>query len=517
MTDQLLTKCPHCGTTFKLSHAQLNTAQGAVRCGACLQVFHANEYIIDGNNPDLDPDLAQLSSEIDELSGDQDPFSYAPPPTQSSISSNDDVLANLDAMADDIFHSDDEIDFSQNKQSNDDEAWAEALLRELDAEDKFEAPEIDAQDQYDNTQQQPVPENITDTPEQEARYGDEDPIISSNDDLMFDLDSEDDFSFKSGGKGDDFTESFKSFSVDEHSVFNDLDSDEEEYSGGGADESWAQAMLAELEDESKVEPPSRLTLQGDDDHDDRARSMILDELPTKKHKPAPPPKKEDDLFSEEFDELLNDGDKDLFSTDEVVDLLGDEVPEPNAFQTDFATDTAVHLDAFGETRKKQTGLFIGGLILNILMASVLVAQYSWYNFESLARDKTYRPYLTKVCNAIHCTMPAQQDVSQIRGTNLVVRSHPSEPNALVVDAIVRNQANFDQPFPMLELSFSDINGTVKARRAFYPDEYRLGELAKYDQMPSKTPIHLSLEIVDPGPDAINYEIKFAPVPNSSDT
>ncbi|MBV1919603.1 MAG: zinc-ribbon domain-containing protein [Pseudomonadales bacterium] len=35
MSEQLLTKCPHCATTFRLSQQQLEIAGGAVRCGAC--------------------------------------------------------------------------------------------------------------------------------------------------------------------------------------------------------------------------------------------------------------------------------------------------------------------------------------------------------------------------------------------------------------------------------------------------------------------------------------------------
>ena len=46
MTEQLLTKCPHCGTTFRLSQEHLAIAGGAVRCGSCYQVFHAKEHIV---------------------------------------------------------------------------------------------------------------------------------------------------------------------------------------------------------------------------------------------------------------------------------------------------------------------------------------------------------------------------------------------------------------------------------------------------------------------------------------
>jgi hypothetical protein len=74
----------------------------------------------------------------------------------------------------------------------------------------------------------------------------------------------------------------------------------------------------------------------------------------------------------------------------------------------------------------------------------------------------------------------------------------------MVDTILLNRAPFEQPFPDLVLTFSDIHGQTLAARRFTPREYLAGELAGQTSMPSNQPIHLSLEIVDPGPDAVNY-------------
>ncbi len=38
-------RCPTCEMTFRVSETQLAAAHGAVRCGACLQVFAANDYL----------------------------------------------------------------------------------------------------------------------------------------------------------------------------------------------------------------------------------------------------------------------------------------------------------------------------------------------------------------------------------------------------------------------------------------------------------------------------------------
>src|SRR5688572_13135318 len=36
-----LTQCPHCLTSFRVTDAQLEAAEGLVRCGACLGIFSA--------------------------------------------------------------------------------------------------------------------------------------------------------------------------------------------------------------------------------------------------------------------------------------------------------------------------------------------------------------------------------------------------------------------------------------------------------------------------------------------
>ncbi len=81
----------------------------------------------------------------------------------------------------------------------------------------------------------------------------------------------------------------------------------------------------------------------------------------------------------------------------------------------------------------------------------LAAQYLVYNFDELARQDRYRPWFELACPSLGCTLPSRVDISQIRSSNLVVRSHPDFEGALVVDAILYNRAPFAQPFPLLEL------------------------------------------------------------------
>ena len=148
------------------------------------------------------------------------------------------------------------------------------------------------------------------------------------------------------------------------------------------------------------------------------------------------------------------------------------------------------------------------LTLVLLAAAALAGQYIAYQFDDLARQDAYRPWFAQLCPEIGCTLPSKVDVEQIRSSNLVVRSHPEFSGALVVDAIIYNRAPFSQPFPLLELRFADLNGNLIASRRFKPAEYLSGDLEGMAEMPPQTPIHIALDILDPGAKAVNYSLSF---------
>lgn len=147
-------------------------------------------------------------------------------------------------------------------------------------------------------------------------------------------------------------------------------------------------------------------------------------------------------------------------------------------------------------------------VLILLALAGLALQYVIYHFDALARQDQYRPLFQSLCPIFGCQVPTRVDIARIKSSNLVVRSHPDFKGALIVDAILYNRAPFAQPFPLLELRFADLNGQLIASRRFKPTEYLSGELAGRGDMPSQTPIHIALDILDPGPNAVNYSLSF---------
>ena len=147
----------------------------------------------------------------------------------------------------------------------------------------------------------------------------------------------------------------------------------------------------------------------------------------------------------------------------------------------------------------KTGILVVGIV-------ALLAQYLYFNIDVLGKQVTQRPWLEKFCRVAQCELPTLKDNSLIRSNNLVVRTHPSATGALLVSAVLVNDAPFQQPFPMLQLVFQDLQGAVVAKRSFAPGEYVRGELTGAQRMPVRQPVRLELEILDPGASAVSFAL-----------
>jgi predicted Zn finger-like uncharacterized protein len=143
----------------------------------------------------------------------------------------------------------------------------------------------------------------------------------------------------------------------------------------------------------------------------------------------------------------------------------------------------------------------------IVMLFALVAQVGYFKFDSWSRNPQYRPAYAFTCERISCQLPAIQDVSLMETQHFMVRPHPKVKQALYIDTLLINSADYQQPFPDLNLIFTGLNDQTIASRHFKPREYLAGELAGSNSMPLNVPIHIAIEISNPGAEAVGYRIE----------
>lgn len=283
--------------------------------------------------------------------------------------------------------------------------------------------------------------------------------------------------------------------------------EEEDPAAQAAEQEWARKLLEEDSSDAPavaINAPARAAIF--DEFDD-----VLGDVPEVEEQPDP-------IDASELSPEFLDVDADLSRADSNIDrsAAASEIEEialesMHAEQSDAAGARPLfnfdgieyepqRLHQFvNEPRwpKVLWGIGLGAMLL------LGIGQYLYFNFTELSRSEL-RPWLARGCELVGCVLPPQSDIAQIRTNSLIVRSHPTHRGALAVDAIITNQADFPQPYPPLQLQFTDLNGVPVAGRRFNPTEYLSGELIGSRLMPVQQPVHIALELLDPGSRAVNY-------------
>ncbi|MDX9874199.1 MAG: DUF3426 domain-containing protein [Spongiibacteraceae bacterium] len=570
--DNRVTQCPRCSTSFRVSAAHLAVAAGAVRCGSCLHIFNALENWVDAD-PVIDPaetdsdhlEFTLLDDTVDEpaepaaliATAEQPP---AAPESDSASVTPDEVtperlepelgdLAWESPWTDDATAEPDHVaayaEFSDSAPPAYD---TEAAHLSLDVEPAEAAPlhyETPATDDP-ATHNWLRPQALIAPGFADARIAAPTWAEAENDDelapaLSADVSDEaiaDNAGTSStladrgligtpapaGPDEDDGTGSGhpdagfvlnhaltarrdddESFDFDDELLIDD----DTPLNEDGIPLRSAPATTAEQDDSPAVpeplmssdpcapweEEPSRRfddALLADDagdgsEHPDEewAEQLLAEETAQEQQKPEP------------------DVEPEHNSTDDA------EVPAPAALLGNFEPEP-LQIEQF-RGRRRWPGLLWSSILLLALLG--LGAQYVYFHFEQLAQGP-WRPWLAQGCELAGCRLPPQLDASRIATDRLVVRTHPGRDSALAVDALLINNAPFRQPYPDLQLQFSDLHGEPVAGRRFAPDEYLAGEIRPDALMPVRQQIRIALEIADPGPAAVNYSLTVVPFEQS---
>jgi len=173
-------------------------------------------------------------------------------------------------------------------------------------------------------------------------------------------------------------------------------------------------------------------------------------------------------------------------------------------------DTSLELEHRNQ-RKRSSRIWLIALAC-MFIGLLLTGQFFWQRMPILSQDARFRPWYQSACDLLGCRLPAYVDPALIQTDNLVVRSHPQLPDTLELNAVFRNRAEFPQPFPLIELRFSDLNNSLVDSLEMTPDEYLPQALRGMPLMPAGAPVQISLELADPGPAAVNYQLRFRAAP-----
>ena len=153
--------------------------------------------------------------------------------------------------------------------------------------------------------------------------------------------------------------------------------------------------------------------------------------------------------------------------------------------------------------------WLAGITLSLLLSAALFVQLSVFRSTDVVDAlPAAQPLLMRICQQLPCRYTGPTDISKIKLISRDIRLHPKAKNALLITATMVNRAKFKQPYPILQIRLSDLSGDVVAQRRFRPEEY-LGKINNpFLRMPPGKPVKIALEVIDPGRDAVNFEIEF---------
>ena len=149
----------------------------------------------------------------------------------------------------------------------------------------------------------------------------------------------------------------------------------------------------------------------------------------------------------------------------------------------------------------------------LLLTATLFIEYAWFNRDQLNQIPQLRALSDKICQQVDCKDISMRDPSKIELISRNVYSHPNEKDALMVNVTMKNLAEFAQPFPVMQIYFSDVRGGSVAARRFFPEEYLAEEYLSDNAgspllLEPDTNMTFSMEIQDPGKQAMTYEFDF---------
>lgn len=477
MSESMITRCPKCSTTFRVTQEVLNMAKGKVRCGQCFHIFTAKPA---GTSPETKPttqDTARQTVQPTPSSQHQAPETAAAElkPKQSSTSAAQSAQSSPQQQTTETIQEDGTV--------NPD--WLDTLFNEEDLEPY--TPPKDSNARFIGS---PIDDELFDDldktvkpPSQTINH----PLPSSTKKPTPHHPQDDPSAQKTASK------ERSNKPIDRH------DSSSEDLAP------W-EVELAELEAQFSEQSPASEPLFSEALTPKAPSHSYAEKSPSKAKLPT------DSSSSREMDEpdymqALHSLAQDVSKQDSFSDseYSSQESMKQLAAEYSLATLTgSTTLQAQGKKKSKHTWLWTLGCMIALL---ALVTQVATSYFDQGSRSPELRTFYKTACSYLGCTLPAFEDISAIEIEHIRIQSHPTLANSLQVNAIMTNQSRFAQPMPKLALEFDDLNGRPVAARLFAPQDYLHKDFLDITFMPPNTPIHIVIPIQDPGARAVTHQIK----------
>ncbi|MEJ2176710.1 MAG: DUF3426 domain-containing protein [Gammaproteobacteria bacterium] len=464
------TRCPYCMAVFRVNQEKISARGGDVRCGACREVFnalnHAVEIDQDGGFRRLQPGA---TSDAEPVTG-RDP---------SDRSENIERPVTPDLKPDAADAGDTDVEAPESRAYHDNDSSSDSVVTERSEENETEeseaeppaespvsTPQEGATDvaqstgtspgslSADQSHQESTPDSELSQPNEAVS---EDAQIPSPEPSEFDT-------LPTEAIADDFEEAYEqelsvSVSIEEpidagerdsalpidHDSTNSLDVISAYAQDPEWDKEWQEFSIQEIESD---------VLDTYTEH--RSGSVLGTHTETVDAEVQPR-----NWFNAEPDSLLDNNP--FQATSDSTPSQPDASPKPSMIDMGG-------VDQYIMDRPHPLSNIFWFFVAAAFVV-LLGFQVKYFFVERYAQHDRYRSYLSLFCGVAQCDLPPRRDTYRYTITNTRIDLHPEEPGALRITVKLLNQADFEQPYPELQLTLTDRVGRVVGRRIFDPEFY----------------------------------------------
>ena len=488
----MYTQCPQCQTLFRITHEQLHAAHGKVRCGQCHSVFNATAQLV-AHLPQQDPATPPVEGFPDD-----------------NIPDSASVLAvGAETPPASAEHTDQKPD-ATNEQS-----------------ELFSAPhpEVTVEEAMAAAGDSPAFPAVEDTgPEEqsEIKADSELPDIETGDLAVPEVDfTTIDF------EGHSLVEEHETEAQEESPVETvtaettsgtlEPETSDETFGAAAEIDVLASDELNELltGDATHVEPSFPDTAEAMlaatlEEADEPAEIDIRDEVPESDtdgvETPVTIPEADDMPDATSADEAPQEEaarDENPVIEDEAQPVSR---PVPTTPRIDPSEVHEVLLEGNNQGHKGSLLATLGWSVLVLALCATLALQYVYQKRDTFARLPELRPHLETLCELTGCKLPLRIQLRAIELSERDIHSHERYDGALVITGTLVNQADFPQPYPLVEVIMRDLSGARVASRQFLPEEYLPAR--PEPAFAPRAVARLELEVLDPGSEAVSFEFAF---------
>lgn len=553
----MYTQCPHCQTCFRIAEDHLKIANGKVRCGSCQEVFDATQHLFKNLtdrepvtfNPtkpaaprqsppakpasppapankhtdkiDLNHDITPSPQSVEKIlnerqnAPDQKPFMEStigndryndlnqmkPVDIPGQIEFGDSVIqfageddtGQTPASAEETSHTHQDIDLNPapaSKTPPDQSDWAEAS-----SPPPATPP---SRTIYEDIESKEAP--VTEAEQETLKnfFAEVDAQLDEEEDRSrLDKDIDELLAFAKGLDRDSPPQ------AQGEPTTSDIDIDVSapaDTQGHEASDKYDMQAIADFEKELEASNPD--VFSSVNDRQETAQAELDEAQPTQEpvRRKDNTPAKTDSSAGTEAETALD------VETDDVLLPAAETHPEQDEDVPRALRDSLKMLNHAPRRSPGKSLLMV--LLILILLGGLGFQVVLFRNVELAHKFPSLVPELSAICERIPCRYSGQVDVSQIKLINRDVRSDPNQPNALLISATFVDKAPFDQPYPIIKITLYDLGGNVVASRRFTPKEYLQKMYNRFLLMEAGTPVRITLAVLDPGKDAINFEFSF---------